>query len=64
MASVAVGYEYETCRQIVWETQTAQLHGFYMEIADVGGWNLDIHHMYNFESGVYITVNAMYILNA
>lgn len=22
-----------------------------MEIADVGGWNLDIHHMYNFESG-------------
>ncbi|KAA0186935.1 hypothetical protein HAZT_HAZT008617 [Hyalella azteca] len=52
LATVSVGYEYLTCQQIVWETQTAKLHGFYMEIADVGGWNLDIHHMYNFESGV------------
>ncbi|KAK7023664.1 Teneurin-2 [Halocaridina rubra] len=41
-----------TCSKILWETQTATLHGFHMDISDVGGWNLDIHHMYNFEAGL------------
>ncbi|XP_068237244.1 teneurin-a [Palaemon carinicauda] len=51
-ALVSVGYEYITCSSILWETQTATLHGFHMDISDVGGWNLDIHHMYNFEAGL------------
>ncbi|XP_071524010.1 teneurin-a-like isoform X5 [Panulirus ornatus] len=51
-ALVSVGYEYVTCSSILWETQTATLHGFHMDISDVGGWNLDIHHMYNFEAGL------------
>lgn len=50
-ALLSVGYEYVTCSSIVWETLTATLHGFHMDISDVGGWNLDIHHMYNFEAG-------------
>ncbi|KAK8385757.1 hypothetical protein O3P69_016491 [Scylla paramamosain] len=51
-ALLSVGYEYVTCSSIVWETLTATLHGFHMDISDVGGWNLDIHHMYNFEAGL------------
>lgn len=51
LAEVSVGYEYMTCNAIVWETQTARLYGFHMDISDIGGWNLDIHHMYNFEAG-------------
>lgn len=50
---MAVGYEYVTCSGILWETLTATLHGFHMDISDVGGWNLDIHHMYNFEAGEF-----------
>ncbi|KAA0203175.1 hypothetical protein HAZT_HAZT011067, partial [Hyalella azteca] len=51
IARVSVGYEYNSCSSIVWVTQTAPMHGFHMAISDVGGWNLDIHHMYNFEAG-------------
>ncbi|XP_069941027.1 teneurin-a isoform X3 [Cherax quadricarinatus] len=51
-ALVSVGYEYVTCTSVLWETLTATLHGFHMDISDVGGWNLDIHHMYNFEAGL------------
>ena len=50
-AVVAVGYEYSACERVVWEVQTAPMRGFHLAISDVGGWNLDIHHMYNFESG-------------
>ncbi|CAL4070306.1 unnamed protein product [Meganyctiphanes norvegica] len=51
-ALVSVGYEYNGCAQVLWETLTSTLHGFHMDISDVGGWNLDIHHMYNFEAGL------------
>ena len=51
LATVLVGYQYSSCARIVWEARTAKLHGFLMEIADIGGWNLNIHHMYNFETG-------------
>ncbi|KAF2364558.1 YD repeat [Trinorchestia longiramus] len=51
-ARVSVGYEYSSCDSVVWVTQTAPMHGFLMAISDVGGWNLDIHHMYNFEAGI------------
>lgn len=40
------------CSQIVWETQTVTMYGFHMDISDIGGWNLNIHHMYNFEAGI------------
>ena len=51
IAHISVGFEYSTCQTIVWSTQTAPMYGFHMAISDVGGWNLDIHHMYNFEAG-------------
>ncbi|KAF4518759.1 hypothetical protein B566_EDAN006163 [Ephemera danica] len=51
-ARVSVGYEYTSCASIVWETQTVAMQGFDVDISDVGGWSLDIHHHYNFHEGV------------
>jgi hypothetical protein len=51
-ARVAIGYEYRTCSQPVWTVRVVTLKGFDVDIADVGGWNLDIHHHYNFHEGI------------
>ncbi|KAL1116307.1 hypothetical protein AAG570_005802 [Ranatra chinensis] len=51
-AIISVGYQHSTCPNIVWETQTATLQGFDVDISDVGGWSLDIHHHYNFHEGI------------
>lgn len=50
-AIVKVGYEYTECKDIIWDVQTTKLSGHDMSISDVGGWNLDIHHRYNFHEG-------------
>ncbi|XP_044748405.1 teneurin-a isoform X3 [Coccinella septempunctata] len=52
LAKVSVGYEHSTCPDLVWETQTASLKGFDVDISDIGGWSLDIHHHYNFHEGI------------
>jgi teneurin len=51
-ALVKVGYEYNTCPEVIWEVQTTKLSGHDMSISDIGGWNLDIHHRYNFHEGI------------
>ncbi|XP_050525472.1 teneurin-m isoform X5 [Daktulosphaira vitifoliae] len=51
-ASVKVGYEYTDCKNIVWDVQTTKLSGNDMSISEVGSWNLDIHHRYNFHEGI------------
>lgn len=51
-ATVKVGYEYSNCPEIIWEVQTTKLSGHDMSISDIGGWNLDIHHRYNFHEGM------------
>ncbi|XP_026805650.1 teneurin-m isoform X3 [Rhopalosiphum maidis] len=51
-ALVKVGYEYTDCRNIVWDVQTTKLSGNDMSISEVGSWNLDIHHRYNFHEGI------------
>lgn len=50
-ALVKVGYEYSDCKDILWDVQTTKLSGHDMSISEVGGWNLDIHHRYNFHEG-------------
>lgn len=50
-AVVKVGYEYADCKDIMWDVQTTKLSGHDMGISEVGGWNLDIHHRYNFHEG-------------
>ncbi|XP_033216143.1 teneurin-a [Belonocnema kinseyi] len=51
-AKISVGYQHSTCPSVIWETQTATLQGFDVDISDVGGWGLDIHHHYNFHEGI------------
>ncbi|XP_072158624.1 teneurin-m isoform X3 [Bemisia tabaci] len=51
-ALVKVGYQYKDCRDIMWDVQTTKLSGHDMSISEVGGWNLDIHHRYNFHEGI------------
>lgn len=55
--SVYVGYEYESCTKIIWEVQTTQVSGHDMSVSDIGGWNLDIHHKYNFHEGKYLKLH-------
>ncbi|XP_034122541.1 teneurin-m isoform X4 [Drosophila guanche] len=51
-AVVKVGYQYTDCKDTVWDIQTTKLSGHDMSISEVGGWNLDIHHRYNFHEGI------------
>ena len=55
-ALVSVGYEYKrgaTCGadSAIWATRRVQVRGFDVDISDIGGWNLDIHHHYNSDQG-------------
>lgn len=52
-AIVKVGYEYSDCKTVIWDVQTTKLSGHDMSISEVGGWNLDIHHRYNFHEGSF-----------
>ncbi|XP_015786366.1 teneurin-m-like isoform X2 [Tetranychus urticae] len=51
-ARVYVGYQYESCSQVIWSTLTTSIRGFDMEISELASWNLDIHHRYNYHEGV------------
>ncbi|XP_037506639.1 teneurin-m isoform X6 [Rhipicephalus sanguineus] len=52
VATVYVGYEYSNCPSVIWEVQATQVSGHDMSISEIGGWNLDIHHRYNFHEGI------------
>ena len=41
---VSVGYQYRECGSVVWDTRTARLGGYPVDITNIGGWNLNIHH--------------------
>ncbi|OQR66691.1 teneurin-3-like [Tropilaelaps mercedesae] len=49
---VYVGYQYVSCDKTIWTSQSTTLRGFDMDISELGQWNLDIHHRYNFHEGV------------
>nr|XP_015923788.2 teneurin-m-like [Parasteatoda tepidariorum] len=51
-ARVSVGYKYSSCERIVWTVQATTLRGYDMDISELGSWNLDVHHRYNFHEGV------------
>ena len=51
-ALISVGYEYSNCPKIIWDEQSAELPGHDMSISEIGGWNLNIHHRYNFHEGI------------
>lgn len=51
LAKISIGYQYSSCVSVIWETQTEILNGFVVDISDIGGWSLDVHHHYNFHEG-------------
>ncbi|KAK3100005.1 hypothetical protein FSP39_013415 [Pinctada imbricata] len=51
-ATVHVGYQYTGCDYIFWEVRTTTMTGFDLSSSEIGGWNLDIHHTYNFQRGI------------
>uniref|UniRef100_A0A6I8PGC2 Teneurin transmembrane protein 4 n=1 Tax=Ornithorhynchus anatinus TaxID=9258 RepID=A0A6I8PGC2_ORNAN len=52
-AFVSVGYEYESCPDLIlWEKRSAVLQGYEMDASQLGGWTLDRHHALNIQSGI------------
>lgn len=50
--SVSVGYEYESCLDVVlWEKRTAVLQGYELDASNMGGWTLDKHHILDIQNG-------------
>jgi hypothetical protein len=50
-ALIKVGYQYAGCSETLWDVQSTKLSGYDMSISEISGWNLDIHHRYNFHEG-------------
>ena len=50
-ATVKVGYEYSDC-DLVWNIQSTKLSGHDMTSSDIDGWNLNVHHKYNYHAGI------------
>jgi len=47
-----VGYEYESCLDVVlWEKRTAVLQGYELDASNMGGWMLDKHHILDIQNG-------------
>ncbi|XP_029639322.1 teneurin-m isoform X3 [Octopus sinensis] len=51
-ARVFVGYQYQNCHYIFWEARSTTMSGYDLTSSEIGGWNLDIHHTYNFQEGI------------
>lgn len=53
LCSVAVGYVYEKCAaHPYWEVQSAMIAGNDMMSSEIGGWNVDVHHVYSVQEGI------------
>lgn len=49
---MSVGYEYESCLDVVlWEKRTAALQGYELDASNMGGWMLNKHHVLDVQSG-------------
>jgi len=46
-AKVTVGYEYEECAFVFWESRTVRLAGYDLGSSEIGSWNIDVHHRLN-----------------
>ena len=52
VCAVAVGYVYEGCaRRPYWHVQSAKIAGNDMMSSEIGGWNIDVHHVYSVQEG-------------
>lgn len=52
LSLVSVGFEYESCPDLIlWEKRTAVLQGYETTASKLGGWTIDKHHALNIQSG-------------
>eukprot|EP00066_Takifugu_rubripes_P021376 XP_011610642.1 PREDICTED: teneurin-3-like [Takifugu rubripes] len=52
-AVVSVGFEYESCLDLIlWEKRTATLQGYELDASNMGGWSLNKHHILDVQSGI------------
>ncbi|KAM6972681.1 teneurin-3 [Aplochiton taeniatus] len=52
-AVVSVGFEYESCLDLIlWEKRTAILQGYELDASNMGGWTLDKHHILDIQNGI------------
>lgn len=51
-AIVSVGYEYYDCKHVIWSRKQIELPGYDLSISDIGQWNLNIHHRYNYRDSI------------
>lgn len=52
LGPVSVGFEYESCPDLIlWEKRTAVLQGYETTASKLGGWTIDKHHALNIQSG-------------
>ena len=51
-AVVKVGYTYQDCPHTIWNVQTTKISGQDLTVSDVGGWDINIHHRYNYQEGI------------
>lgn len=50
---VKVGYEYEMCPSIVWDTQLTTMEGHNPVLTQaIGGWTFSIHHTFHADKGI------------
>ncbi|XP_062905509.1 teneurin-3 isoform X5 [Mobula hypostoma] len=58
-AVVSVGYEYESCLDLIlWEKRTAVLQGYELDSSNMGGWSLNIHHVLDVQNGILYKGNG------
>lgn len=59
---VSVGFEYESCPDLIlWEKRTAVLQGYETIASKLGGWTIDKHHALNIQSGESASCSFSYI---
>ncbi|XP_058883492.1 teneurin-3-like isoform X4 [Acipenser ruthenus] len=58
-AVVSVGFEYESCLDLIlWEKRTAILQGYELDASNMGGWTLGKHHMLDVQNGILYKGNG------
>ncbi|KAG2465627.1 TEN3 protein, partial [Polypterus senegalus] len=58
-AAVSVGFEYESCLDLIlWEKRTAVLQGYELDASNMGGWTLSNHHVLDVQNGILYKGNG------
>ena len=50
--NINIGLKYKLCHDIIWKTIKVKIHGHTPLSTNIGGWDLNIHHVYNNNDGI------------